>query len=67
MQHASVEEQLHHLRNAAGLVQIDSEVFTAGLQVANHRHFFAHALEIVNRPFHVCGMRDGQEVQYGIG
>ena len=54
-------------RDAAGAVQVDRQVLAAGLQVAQHRHLAAHALEVVDRPFDLGRVRDGQEVQHRVG
>ena len=48
-------------------MQIGRHILTRRFQVADHRHFFAHAFVIINRPFHFSGMRNGQEVQHCIG
>jgi hypothetical protein len=47
-----VQQHLHHGRDAAGAVQVDGQVLAAGLQVAQHRGLAAHALEVVDGPFH---------------
>ena len=38
VQQAVVEQHLHHLRDAAGLVQVHRDVAARGLEVAEHRH-----------------------------
>ncbi|MCY1373645.1 hypothetical protein D9M69_609330 [compost metagenome] len=67
VQQAGVEQHLHDLRDAAGAVQVDREVFAAGFQVAQHGCLLAHALEIVDGPLHFGRMRDRQEVQHRVG
>ena len=67
MQQTGSQQGFHDLGNATGLVQIHSQVFAAGFEVAEHRRFDAHALKVVNRPFHVCRMGNGQEVQHRVG
>jgi hypothetical protein len=48
-------------------VQVHRQVLAAGLQVAQHRGLLAHALEVVDGPFHAGRMGDGQEVQHRVG
>ena len=67
VQEAGFEQHFHDLRNAAGLVQIDREVFAAGLEVAQHRGFDADALEVVNRPLDAGRVGNRQEMQESIG
>src|SRR6185436_16531582 len=42
------EQHLEHLRNAAGAMEIDGDVLARRLQIAQHRHTLADALEIVD-------------------
>ncbi len=67
VQQASVEQDLHDLGNATGFVQVHRQGFAAGLEVAQHGGALADALEIVDGPLHACAVRDGQEVQHGVG
>ena len=39
----------------------------AGLEVGEHGHAFADAREVVNGELHLRGVRDGEQVQHGIG
>ena len=38
-----------------------------GLEVAQHRHFAPHALEVVDGPFHARRSGDGEVVQHRVG
>ena len=67
MQQTGFEQDLHDLRNATCLVQVDSQIFATGLKVAEHRDFFAHAFKVVNGPRHIGRVGNGQKVQYRIG
>ena len=67
MQQARVEQHFHHLRNPACAVQIYSQVLAAGLEVAQHGRFDAHAFEIVDGPLHLCRVGNCQEVQDRVG
>ena len=49
---AVLEQHLQHLRHAAGAVEVDRDVAARGLEVAQHRHLLAHALEVVDGPLH---------------
>ena len=61
------EQQLHHLRHAAGRVQVGGHVAARRLEVAQHRHAGADRLEVVDRERHAGGVRDGEQVQHGVG
>ncbi|KAG1239542.1 hypothetical protein G6F68_018534 [Rhizopus microsporus] len=67
MQEPGVEQQLHDLRNAACAMQVGRDIFTRRLQVAQHGDALADAFEVVNGPRHFGGMRDGEEMQHGVG
>ena len=67
VQQAVREQHLQHLRHAAGAVKINCHIFARRLEIAQHRHLAAHAFEVVDGPFHVGGMRNGQKVQHGVG
>ena len=67
VEQAGIEQQPHHLGDAAGPVQIHGHVTTAWLEVADHRHPLADGLEIVDVERHACGAGHRQQVQHGIG
>ena len=68
VQHAVREQHLHHLRNAAGLVQVDRDVACPeGLRSHSTGILQAHALEIVERPRHAGRVCDGEPVQHAVG
>ena len=67
MQQVRIEQHFHDLRYAAGAVQVNCQIFTAGLEVAKNRCFLAYPLKIVNGPFHISRMGDGQKVQHSVG
>ena len=66
VQQAVLEQHLEHLRHAARAVEIDRDVASRGLEIAEHRHLPAHALEVVDRPFDARRVRDGEVVQDGV-
>ena len=61
------EQHLQYLRNAAGAMEIDGDVLSRRLEIAQHRNAFAHTLEIIDRPFDAgrCGNRE--IVQHRVG
>jgi hypothetical protein len=67
VQQARLQQDLHDLRDTAGAVQVHRQVFARRLEVAQHRRPLAHALEVVDGPFHAGRVSDGQEVQYCVG
>ena len=67
VQQPGLEQELHHLRDAARAVQVHREVPPGRLEVAQHRHLPPDPLEVVDRPRHAGGVRDGEEVQHGVG
>ncbi|KAG0731073.1 hypothetical protein G6F23_015670 [Rhizopus arrhizus] len=67
MQEPGVEQQLHDLRNAACAMQVGRDIFTRRLQVAQHGDALADAFEVVNGPRHFGGMREGEDMQHGVG
>ena len=62
MQQASVEQNLHYLRNTTGSVQIGRHILTRGFQVTDHRYLLAHALVVIDMPLDISGMRYRQKV-----
>src|SRR5690606_13904026 len=67
VQQPGIEQQLHDLGHAARTMKVDREIVPAGLEVAEDRHLAAHALEVVDAPFDVGGVGNGQKMQHGIG
>ena len=67
VQHAVREQDLHHLRNAAGAMQIGRDVVAGRLHVAETGNTAANGLEIVERERNFGGMGDGQQVQHRVG
>ena len=67
MQQAGVEQQLHHLRDAAGFVQVGGHILARRFEVADDGHALAHPLEVIDGPFHFRSVGDGQVVQHGVG
>ncbi len=61
-----LEQQLHHGRRAADLVQIFLHVFAAGPQVGQIRHAVARALEVVDRERHIDGAGHRDEMHHGV-
>ena len=67
VQQATIEQQLHHLRNAAGVVKINGDEAAAWFEVADHRHPLPNRFEIVDGERYACGSRNRQQVQHRIG
>ena len=67
MQQSGLEQQLEHLRHATGAMEIGRDKTARGLEIAQHRHTPAHALEIIDGPAHTGGRGNRQKVQHGIG
>src|ERR1019366_4036007 len=67
VQQAVLKQELHHLRNAAGFVQIGGNVFARWFQVTQHWHALAYGFEVIDRQRYLSGMGDGKEVQYRVG
>ena len=67
MKQAGIQEQLHHLRDSTGPVQIHGHVATAGFEVADHRHPLTDHFEVIDAELHARGAGDGQKVQHRIG
>ena len=67
MKHSVGEQDLHHLGNAAGPVEIGRHETAGGLQVAKHRHPRPNRFEIVQCERNLCRVSDGEQVEHGIG
>ena len=67
VQQASIQQQLHHLGNAAGVVQINGHVAAAGLEITDHRHALTDPFEVIDAQVDAGGTGNGQQVQYRIG
>ena len=67
VQQTGLQQHLQHLRHAAGPVEVDRDILARRLQVAQHRHLLADALEVVDRPFDFSRRGDRQEVQHRVG
>ena len=67
MQQTGIQQQLHHLRDATGLVQINGHIATTGFEIADHRNSLADALEVIDAQLHPRSAGNGQEVQDGVG
>ena len=66
VQHPIGEEDLQHLRNPAGAMQVSRDIPTRWLQVAKHGHARADGFEIVDGERHAGRARDGQQMQHGV-
>ena len=64
VEQARIQEQLHHLGNAPGLVQIHGHVATAGLEIADHRHPLADCLEVLDAQVHASCAGHRQQVKH---
>ena len=67
MQRAALEQLLQHRVDAADLVQVLGEVFSARLHVGERGRALGDAREIVQREFDAGLVRDRGDVQPGIG
>jgi len=67
MQEAGVEEGFHERPDAADGDEFGHQMFAAGFQIGEHGHAFANAGEVVEGQFHLGGMRDGEQMEDGIG
>ena len=67
MQQARIEQNLHHLWDAASLMQVNGQGFATGFEVAQHRRTLADALEVINAPLDTGAVGNGQEVQNCVG
>ena len=48
-------------------MQVGCQVFARRLHVTDDRYLLAHALIVVDGPFDIRRMRDGEEVQHRVG
>ena len=55
-----------HTGDAAKLVDVFHDVFTAGLEVRNERHAVGDSLEVVDSQVDTDGVGDGDKVEDGI-
>ena len=67
MQHTVVEQDAQDLRHAARGVEIGGDETSRRLELAQHRHALAHALEVVDRPLDAGGSGDRKIVQHRVG
>ena len=67
VEQAGVEQRLHERTDAADGDEFGHEMFAAGLEVGEHGHAFADAREVVEGQLHLRGVRDGEQVQHGVG
>ena len=67
VQQSGIQQQLHHLGNAASVVQIHRHVTAAGFEITDHRHALTDALEVVDAQIHAGRAGNGQQMQHGIG
>jgi penicillin-binding protein 1A len=52
---------------ATGSMQVGGDILPRGLEVADHRHARANALEVVDSPVDVGSVRNGQEMEHRVG
>ena len=67
VQQAMLLQHAQHLRYAARAMEIDGDEAPRGLEIADHRHALANALEIVDGPLHFGRRCNGEEMQHRIG
>src|SRR5215510_1451165 len=60
---AVIEEHFEHRRHASRAMEVHRNVASGRFQVAQHGYLLAYALEVVDRPFDACGVRDGKIVK----
>ena len=63
VQNSVDEENFHHLRNAAGGVQVRDYIPARGLQIAENGNARTNRFKIVERKRYVSGTRDGEQMQ----
>ena len=61
-QQAAREQHLHHLRNAAGVVQVCDNVTARGFQIAYDRHAFSDCLEVIECEFNAGRMSNRRQM-----
>src|SRR5690606_31011039 len=64
---AGIKQHFHDLRHAARLMEIDRQILAAGLEVADNGYALTHTFKIIDGPFNAGRMRDGQDMQDGVG
>ena len=67
MQEPVREQHLEHLRHAARVAEVRRDEAPRRLEVAQHRHAPAHALEVVDRPLDAGRRRDREVVEHRVG
>ena len=67
VEQAFFEQHFQHLRHTTGAMEIHRDITARRFEIAQHRHLAAHALEIIDGPFDLGGMSDGEEVQHRVG
>jgi len=67
VQQARVEQRLHHDRDTAGGVDVGHDVAAERLDVGQMRNLVADAVEVIEAQLDLRLVRDGQQMQHGIG
>ena len=67
MEQAGIEQQLHYLRDATGLMQVDGHIATTGFEIANHRDPLANGLKVIDVELNAGRAGNRQQVQHRIG
>jgi hypothetical protein len=62
-----LQEEFHHCRRAADVVQVFHHETAARFQIGEERHAVADGLEIVQGQIDIDGTGHGDQVQHGIG
>ena len=67
MEQSGIKQQLHHLRDASSVVQINGDEPTAGFEIADHWDALSNAFKVVDAQVNPCCASDRQQMQNGIG
>jgi hypothetical protein len=67
MQRTVLQQDLHHLGNTAGLVEISGDEPSGGLEVTQYRNFRPYALEVIELQRHPGGSCDREKMQNCVG
>src|SRR6267142_2175920 len=60
------QQHFHHLWNAAGSMQVSSNVTARWFQITKHRNAFANHLEVVKKQRDLRSVGDREQMQHGV-
>ncbi len=67
VEQALIEQHFHQRRETADADERGHDVLAAGLEVGEDGHALADAGEVVERELHAGAVRDGEEMEHGVG